>query len=105
MNFNQKGVNHEIPNNHRSIPRRNVNHSKRHANSAGCKQQWRSHFTVDDPNADGYDAADQSGIGDQTNPNVACNLASYTDDHLDGVSLIKYFDFATNTEHAVVSSY
>lgn len=41
------------------------------------------------------------GRGDQTNPNGACDLASYTDDHLDGISLIKYFDFATNTEHVV----
>ena len=39
--------------------------------------------------------------GDQTNPHVACNVASYTDDDFQGHSLIKYFDFATNTEHAI----
>ncbi|HJP94018.1 MAG TPA: hypothetical protein VJ875_18815 [Pyrinomonadaceae bacterium] len=39
--------------------------------------------------------------GHQTNPHVACSLASYTDDDLEGTSLIKYFDFATNTEQIV----
>jgi hypothetical protein len=42
-----------------------------------------------------------AGKGHQTNPHVACNLASYTDDDLEGTSAIKYFDFATNTEHVV----
>src|ERR1041385_540451 len=41
------------------------------------------------------------GPGNQTNPHVACNLASYTDDDFEGTSLIKYFDFATNTEQVV----
>lgn len=40
-------------------------------------------------------------FGDQTNPHVACNIASYTDDDFFGTSLIKYFDFATNTEHVI----
>ena len=40
-------------------------------------------------------------IGDQTNPHVACNIATYTDDDFAGNSIIKYFDFATNTEHTV----
>ncbi|HEX6650951.1 MAG TPA: hypothetical protein VF075_15475 [Pyrinomonadaceae bacterium] len=39
--------------------------------------------------------------GDQTNPHVACSLASYTDDDFTGISVIKYFDFATNTEHTM----
>ena len=39
--------------------------------------------------------------GNQTNPSVACNLASYTNDDFDGSSTIRYFDFATNTEHVV----
>ena len=42
--------------------------------------------------------------GDQTNPHIACNIASYTDDDFQGTSIIKYFDFATNTEHAVSTS-
>ena len=40
-------------------------------------------------------------VGNQTSPRVACNLASYTDDDLEGSSTIKYLDFATNTEHVV----
>jgi len=39
--------------------------------------------------------------GDQTNPHVACNIATYTEDDFAGNSIIKYFDFATNTEHTV----
>ena len=41
------------------------------------------------------------GFGNQTNPHVACNNASYTDDNFEGSSSIKYFDFATSSEHAV----
>ena len=37
----------------------------------------------------------------QTNPHVACSLASYTNDDFQGTSTIKYFDFATNTEHVL----
>ena len=40
-------------------------------------------------------------LGDQTNPHVACNIATYTEDDFQGNSIIKYFDFATNTEHTV----
>jgi Tol biopolymer transport system component len=43
-------------------------------------------------------------LGDQTNPHVACSLASYTNDDFAGTSVIKYFDFATNVEHAVSTS-
>lgn len=39
--------------------------------------------------------------GNQTNPSVTCNIASYTSDDLEGTSLIHYFDFATNTDHVV----
>ena len=42
-----------------------------------------------------------AGFGDQTSPHVACSIASYTDDDFQGSSRIKYFDFATNSEHAV----
>src|SRR6266536_3575991 len=42
-----------------------------------------------------------NGPGNQSNPHVACNLASYTFDDFQGTSLIHYFDFATNTDHAV----
>jgi hypothetical protein len=42
-----------------------------------------------------------NGVGNQTYPRVACNLASYTNDDLEGSSTIKYLDFATNTEHVV----
>ena len=39
--------------------------------------------------------------GNQTSPSVACNIASYTNDDFEGSSTIRYFDFATNTEHVV----
>lgn len=39
--------------------------------------------------------------GNQTNPSVACNIASYTNDDLEGTSSIRYVDFASNTEHVV----
>lgn len=39
--------------------------------------------------------------GNQTNPHLACGLATYTNDDFQGNSTIKYFDFATNTEHTV----
>lgn len=42
--------------------------------------------------------------GDQTNPHVACSVASYTDDDFFGNSLIKYFDFATNAEHTIAGN-
>lgn len=40
-------------------------------------------------------------FGNQTNPHVACNIASYTSDDFEGTSAIKYFDFATSSEHTV----
>ena len=40
--------------------------------------------------------------GYQEYPHVACNLAAYTDfNDEEGTESIKYFDFATNTEHVV----
>lgn len=39
--------------------------------------------------------------GNQVNPSVRCNIASYTNDDLEGSSTIRYFDFATSTEHVV----
>ena len=39
--------------------------------------------------------------GNQTNPHLACGIASYTNDDLEGSSTIRYFDFATNTEHVL----
>src|SRR5207253_2928028 len=41
------------------------------------------------------------GFGDQMSPRVPCNIVSYTNDDFEGNSTIKYFDFATNTEHVV----
>jgi hypothetical protein len=41
------------------------------------------------------------GPGNQLNPHVACNLASYTNDDFEGASTIRYLDFATNTEHVL----
>ena len=41
------------------------------------------------------------GPGDQVNPHVDCNLASYANDDFFGRSTIRYFDFSTNTDHAV----
>ena len=40
-------------------------------------------------------------LGNQTNPHVACNLATYTNDDLEGTSSIRYLDFATNAEHVL----
>src|SRR5437773_8662826 len=42
-----------------------------------------------------------NGPGNQTNPHVDCNLASYTNDDFQGSSTIHYFDFTTNTDHVV----
>lgn len=42
-----------------------------------------------------------AAYGNQTNPHVACSLATYTEDDLEGASVIKYLDFATNTEHVI----
>lgn len=39
--------------------------------------------------------------GNQTNPHVTCGIASYTNDDFEGSSTIRYFDFATNTEHVL----
>jgi hypothetical protein len=39
--------------------------------------------------------------GNQTSPHVACNIASYTNDDFEGISTIKYFDFATGSQHTV----
>src|SRR5919197_1990978 len=39
--------------------------------------------------------------GNQTNPHLACGIASYTNDDLEGSSTIRYLDFATNTEHVL----
>ncbi len=36
--------------------------------------------------------------GNQVNPHLACGIASYTNDDLEGISSIRYFDFATNTD-------
>jgi hypothetical protein len=41
------------------------------------------------------------GPGNQTNPHVACSVASYSNDDFEGTSTIKYLDFATNTEHVL----
>lgn len=41
------------------------------------------------------------GPGNQVNPSVTCNVASYTNDDFEGTSSIHYFDFATNTDHVV----
>jgi hypothetical protein len=40
-------------------------------------------------------------FGNQTNPHVVCGIASYTNDDFEGSSTIRYFDFATNSEHIV----
>ena len=42
-----------------------------------------------------------AATGNQTNPHATCGIASYTNDDLEGSSLIHYFDFATNTDHVV----
>ena len=42
-----------------------------------------------------------NGTGDQTDPHIDCNLASYTNDDLFGSATVRYFDFATNTDHVI----
>jgi len=42
-----------------------------------------------------------TGPGNQVNPHLACGLASFTNDDLEGSSTIRYVDFATNTEHVL----
>ena len=39
--------------------------------------------------------------GNQNHPHLACGLATYTNDDFEGISSIRYLDFATNTEHIV----
>ena len=41
------------------------------------------------------------GFGDQTDPHIDCNRASYTNDDFFGALSIRYFDFATNTDQAI----
>src|SRR5690242_12944160 len=40
------------------------------------------------------------GPGDQVNPHVDCNLASYTND-TGSTQEVHYFDFTTNTDHTI----
>src|SRR3954462_2225138 len=42
-----------------------------------------------------------NGPGNQTNPHVACDLASYTNDDFQGASTIHYWNFTTSTDHMV----
>lgn len=42
-----------------------------------------------------------NGPGNQTNPHVDCNVASYTNDDLEGSSTIHYWDFSTSTDHVL----
>lgn len=42
-----------------------------------------------------------NGPGNQTNPHVDCDLASYTNDDFQGSSTIHYFDFSTGTDSVV----
>src|SRR5262245_56125143 len=42
-----------------------------------------------------------NGPGNQTNPHVSCDLASYTSDDFQGSSTIHYYDFVSNTDHVV----
>src|SRR5438067_13899215 len=41
-----------------------------------------------------------NGPGDQVNPHVDCNLASYTND-IGSVQEVHYFDFGTSTDHTI----
>src|SRR5262245_9392409 len=41
------------------------------------------------------------GFGDQTDPRIGCDLASYINDDFFGARQIRYFDFATNTDHEI----
>jgi len=42
-----------------------------------------------------------NGFGDQTDPHIDCDLASYTNDDFFGFLSIHYFDFSTNTDHVI----
>lgn len=42
-----------------------------------------------------------NGPGNQTNPHVNCDRVSYTNDDLEGTSLIHYFDFSTGTDNVI----
>ncbi|HEY8208747.1 MAG TPA: hypothetical protein VIG99_14760 [Myxococcaceae bacterium] len=53
------------------------------------------------PTLVGFPSPINNGPGNQTNPHVACDLASYTDDDFAGTSTIHYWDFATNSDHVV----
>ena len=57
--------------------------------------------TTNAPMLPGVLQAINNGHGDQFDPHVDCNLVSYTDKDLLGASRIRYFDFATNTDHLI----
>jgi len=42
-----------------------------------------------------------NGAGDQNDPHVDCNLVSYADEYFFGDLTIRYFDFATSTDHVI----
>src|SRR3954468_22999985 len=53
------------------------------------------------PTLTGTFSAVNNGPGNQTNPHVDCNTASYTNDDFQGSSTIHYWDFSTSTDHVI----
>ena len=49
----------------------------------------------------GTTQAINNGPGNQTNPHIYCDLASYTNDDFQGASTIHYFDFSTSTDRVI----
>ena len=43
-------------------------------------------------------------LGNQTDPHVACNVVTYTEDNFKGKSLVHYFDFATNLDLSLLGT-
>ena len=69
--------------------------------AAGSKLNFLTQTTTTTPMLPGTTQPVSVAPGNQTNPHVACNLASYTFDDFEGSSTIRYVDFATNTEHVL----
>lgn len=57
--------------------------------------------TTPAPALTGSFSAVNNSQGNQTNPHVDCNVASYTNDDFQGSSTIHYWDFTTSTDHEI----
>ena len=57
--------------------------------------------TATAPMLSGTSQVMNNGPGEQTDPAIDCDLAPYTNDDNQGSQSIRYFNFATNTDHVV----